>query len=345
MKVSRPRQTIRQPQGVARRTVLTGMAATAALACSGATRAAEADKRELKLAIITPPQHLWSKSAQSFGETLAARSGGLSVAVYPAGQLGPEAQVFQQMQAGVVDMAFFTMAEITNRLPQFGAFYTPYLVEDVGEAAKLMRGATARSMLADLKAIGLVGLGYGMAGLRQIVSRETITGFGDLSGRKVRVTPFAPDVEFYQLVGAAPTPVPLPQLYDAFANGTVDAMQIDFENTMVFKYDQLARQVTHSDHALFPMVATVSLKTWRGLSAAQQADLQAAADAVLPELLDAYAEADRGYLAALRARGANVVKVERSFFGDVIGRWEERWSARAPRIGDLKAEVAAMRKA
>ena len=59
--------------------------------------------------------------------------------------------------------------------PSFGAFYAPFLADDLGHAARILRSDVAQGMLDELpEQIGVVGLGYGMAGLRQIVSRGEV---------------------------------------------------------------------------------------------------------------------------------------------------------------------------
>ena len=89
--------------------------------------AAQAEAREFRLGLVTPPGHAWSLSAVSFGKALAEASDGRhSVTVYPSQQLGNEAQLLQQLQTGAVDMAFLTVAEVSNRVADFGAFYAPY---------------------------------------------------------------------------------------------------------------------------------------------------------------------------------------------------------------------------
>src|SRR5690606_40937042 len=98
-------------------------------------------------------------------------------------------------------------------------------------------------MLQDLNSLCLVGLGYGMAGMRQILMRATINDGTELKGKKIRTIPIEPELDFWRKVGAAPTPMPLPALYDAFANGQIDGMQIDFEGAWNVKYIDHAKTV------------------------------------------------------------------------------------------------------
>ncbi|WP_346299937.1 TRAP transporter substrate-binding protein DctP [Halomonas sp. BM-2019] len=115
-----------------------------AVAATLSVSALSAQARDFRLGLITPPQHLWSTEAEAFAASLHERSGGEhSVSVFPAQQLGNEAQMVQQLQTGALDMAFLTIAEISNRIPDFGALYAPYLVDGVDHAADLLRSGAA----------------------------------------------------------------------------------------------------------------------------------------------------------------------------------------------------------
>ena len=124
-----------------------------------------ASAKEFRLGLITPPPHIWTVAAQAFGEDLKAETDGKhSVAVFPSRQLGNEAQMMQLLQTGALDMAFLTIAEASNRVPDFGAFYAPYMADDVAHAGRILRSDEAKAMLADLpQKAGVVGIGYSMA--------------------------------------------------------------------------------------------------------------------------------------------------------------------------------------
>ena len=119
------------------------------------------EAKEFRLGLITPPPHIWTKAAGAFGEELGAETGGAhSVAVFPSRQLGNEAQMMQLLQTGALDMAFLTIAEVSNRVPDFGAFYAPYMVEDIAQAGALLRSEIALDLLELLpKKAGVVGIG------------------------------------------------------------------------------------------------------------------------------------------------------------------------------------------
>lgn len=297
---------------------------------------------EFRIGLITPPPHIWTRAAEAFGAELAEASGGAhSMTVFPAQQLGNEAEMLQQLQTGALDMAFMTVAEVSNRAPDFGAFYAPFLADDIGHAGRILRSDTARNLLDQLPAtVGVVGVGYGMAGLRQIVSRGEIQTADDLAGLKLRITPFQPILDFYNALGAAPTPMPLPAVYDALANGQVDAIDMDAELIWLLRYFEHADTVVQSNHMMFPMVGLVSARVWAGLSEDDRAMIGDLMAHHVDTTITAYVEREQGWLDQIRDAGPTYLVVDESFFGDAVATWNEIWSERAASLADIRAVAA-----
>lgn len=314
----------------------------AALALAATPLALSAE--DLRLGLITPPPHQWTKTAEAAAERIAAETDGdIEVLVFPSGQLGNEAQMLQQLQTGALDFAFLTLGEFANRDPNYGIFLAPYLVDDVGGAREILKGETARKLLDEVSKFGLVGFGYGMAGMRQIVMAGDVASVGDLQGRKIRTIPFAPELAFWEQVGAAPTPMPLPALYDAFANGQIDGMQIDFEGTWNTKYYDHAGTIIESNHMMFPMIAVGSGRKWQSLSEQDRATVQAAFAEAVDALVASYDDIDARYLADLKGTDVPVKSVGRAFFGDAIDAWYAEWRETAPLLKEIEVEAAALR--
>ena len=319
-----------------------GLLAAGAL-CLAALPAAAA---EFRLGLITPPNHVWTKAAEAFGAELAEASGGAhSVSVFPAQQLGNEAQMLQQLQTGALDMSFMTVAEVSNRVPNLGAFYAPFLADDIAHQARILRSGAAREMLDVLpQEVGVVGVGYGSAGLRQIVSRGQIETAADLAGLKLRITPFDPILDFYNALGAAPTPMPLPAVYDALANGQVDAIDMDVELIVALKYYEHADTILISNHMMFPMVGLISGRVYAGLSDEDKALVTELMAKHVDSTLDTYAEKEGPWIEQLAGVGKTYKVVGPEFFGDAAAAWEATWSEKAPSLGALRAVAADLRQ-
>lgn len=295
------------------------------------------------MGLPTPPSHVWTIEATAFAADLEQDSGGeLSVAVFPAGQLGNDAQMLQQLQTGALDMAFMPIAELTNRIPDFGALYAPYLATDVESAARLLDSAEANALLEQLpERIGVVGIGYALGGMRQIVSRNPVASVADLEGLKLRVTPLDPIEDFYDLLGAAPIPLPIGSVYDALANGQIDAIDMDLENTWKQKYYELGETVVLSKHMMFPMVGLVSGARWRTLDAETRGLVSELMNEHFDRIVVTYIEAEAEYERQLRDAGIDVLEVGPAFFGTALEEWEAIWRQRAPVLEDLRRLAAA----
>lgn len=305
--------------------------------------AGAAQANDFRLGLITPPPHIWTKAAEAFGADLAEASGGAhSVTVFPAQQLGNEAQMLQQLQTGALDMAFMTVAEVSNRVEDFGAFYAPFLADDIAHAGRILQSDLAASMLETLpEKAGVVGIGYGMAGLRQIVAKGDVTSSADLAGKKLRITPFTANLDFYNLIGAAPTPMPLPAVYDALANGQVDAIDMDAELIWKLKYFEQADTVVVSNHMMFPMVGLVSAKVWQGLGEEDRAMITELMRARLDEVVATYIDMDPKWLDEVRGTGETMIDAGPEFFGEVPAQWDAIWIKRTPLLEQMRETAEA----
>ncbi|MDY0206699.1 MAG: TRAP transporter substrate-binding protein [Pseudomonas sp.] len=297
-----------------------------------------AQARDFRLGLITPPSHRWTQAAVAFADDVKEKSGGAhSIAIFPAQQLGNEAQMVQQLQAGGLDMAFLTIAEISNRVPDFGALYAPYLVEDIDHAAALLRSNTATDLLNQLPAeAGLVGIGYGMAGMRQILSRSPTKGPADLIGKKLRITPFEPLRDFYMALNSAPTPLPLPAVYDALANGQIDAIDMDFDSILIFKFYERADNLLISNHMMFPMVGVMSGRVWKDLSTDDRELLQTSMRKQLDDVITYFQHEERLQEQQLRAVNITIEEANKADFNDAIASWESIWSSKAKSLHSLR---------
>jgi len=295
--------------------------------------------REFRLGTITPPQHTWNVNARSFGEELRSASNGrFSVAQFPAGQLGNEATMLQQLQTGALDMSWMTTAELSNRVDAFAAVHAPFLVSSVEGAIAMLRSAPALALLNGLpQSVGAVGLRYGMTGLRQMLTRDAVTSLADIRGRKMRITPSAPIRDFYTLIGTAPTPLPLPQVFDALANGQIDGLELDFESVVNNRFQELARTMLLTNHSAFPMVGLVSARVWATLSPSDRELIRGLASKHIDAQCDGMIQVEVDNLRRLQQSAMQIRPVGADFFGDAVAQWDRQWGPRAPALAQLRA--------
>lgn len=316
-------------------------AVAAAVALATLTGVVQAE--DLKIGLITPPSHRWTISANALAETLETETEGrLKLQPFHSGQLGNEAQMLQMLQSGALDMAFLTVGELANRDPDFGTLTAPYLVRDAESASRLLEGPTATQLLGKLEALGLHGLGYGMAGMRIVLLAKPLAEGGTVEGRRIRTVPLAQELDFWTRAGAVPTPMPLPDLFDAYANGQIDGMQIDLEGTWNNRFQDYSAVVLDSRHMIFPMVAVFSARKWQALSEEDRTLIQRLVAGETARIRADYPGIDADYRQRLKDAGANLVEPGPEIFGGAVKAWYEEWNSRTPLLTQLASEAAAL---
>ncbi|MCG8492867.1 MAG: TRAP transporter substrate-binding protein, partial [Sneathiellales bacterium] len=216
------------------------------------------------------------RPSNKFAMAVKEATGGVhTVKVFHSAQLGNEAEVIRQMQSGTVDFSLMTVSELATRVPEFNLLLAPGLVTSNEHAARLLsEGKIPQKMLGLLEQrIGIKGLAFGMAGVTQVMANFDAGSPADLAGKRVRITPSPAILEFNKIIGSAPVPIPLPGVYDAFANGQVDAMETNLDIMRVLKVEDHAETLLISNQGMFPAAVVVSMRTWKGLSENDQSQL------------------------------------------------------------------------
>lgn len=297
-----------------------------------------AQSRQLRLGIITPNGHPWNRAALKVADTLKNETNGrLSLTVFHAGQLGNEAAMLQQMQSGALDMGWIMAAELGSRVPAIAAITAPYVVNSTAKIANLVRHPVATRLLDVLPAeTGTVGLGWGITGMRAIFSSKDITTLSDIKGMKLRINPTPAYRDFYQLLGAAPTPIPTPQVFDAMSNGQVDGLEADLEFSWNQRFDKVSKVILQMNAIFMPVVALVSGRVWAGMSAADRDLITSSVRAALTTQVDELADNEPKLVEQFKAtkipfRNANVADAEA-----VVAEYDKIWLPKAPILAELR---------
>ena len=297
-----------------------------------------AQAREFRLGILTPNGHPWNRAALKVGELLKAETNGrLSLTVFPSGQLGNEAAMLQQMQSGALDMGWIMAAELGSRVPAIAAITAPYVVDSTTKIAKLVRHPVAMRLFDVLPAeTGTIGLAWGITGMRAVFSSKDISKIADLKGMKLRINPTPAYRDFYQLLGAAPTPIPTPQVFDAMSNGQVDGLEADLEFSWNQRFDKVSKSILQMNAIFMPVIALVSGRVWQTLPAADRDLITRVVKTALNTQIDELADNEPTLIEQFKAtkipfRTANAADAEA-----VVAQYDKIWLPKAPILAELR---------
>ena len=247
----------------------------------------------------------WEKLA----EGAKAKTGGrVDFALFAGLQLGGELEAAEKIKLGAIEAGSITSSVFASWIPDVEVLDLPFLFRD--EDHLLASYPLLREKLAPkFDAQGFHLLGFTMAGPRHLVSRFPIRTIDDVKGKKMRVLQNPIHVATWKLLGANPTPLPAPEIYNAMQTGVIDYFDFVKSSYYSLKFYEVGKYFTNTGHinALFTWV--VSNAYWRRLSAAdRQAIDQLAAELAGPTHKASVAYDDEALLKAV-ALGTQVYTV------------------------------------
>lgn len=316
-------------------------AATAGLAASSAVfapRVRAAAAKEFRLGLITPAGHSWNRAALAFGESLKKASDGrMSVTVFHSGQLGNESAMMQQLQSGALDMGWIQAAELGSRVSSVAAINAPYLVRSTTNVASLVRTPAALKLLDVLpRETGTIGLGWGITGMRVVFATKPIALPTDLKGMKLRINPTPVYRDFYSMLGAAPTPIPTPAVFDAMSNGQVDGLEADIEFSWNARFDKVSKVMLPMNALFMPFAPLVSGRIWQTLDAKDKGLITDLVKQSLDAQIRDIVTTELGLIEKFKASGIAIRSDAGYDPAPIIGQFDKLWLPKAPAIAELR---------
>jgi len=235
-------------------------------------------------------------------------------------------------------------AELGSRVSSIASINAPYLASSTGQVAKLVRHPSAMRLLDVLpRETGTIGLGWGITGMRVVFSNKNIAGVKDLNGLKLRINPTPVYRDFYQLLGAAPTPIPTPAVYDAMANGQVDGLEADIEFSWNQRFDRVSKVMLPMNAVFMPFAPLVSGRIWQTLDDKDKDLIRGLTTKVLDEQIKDIVNTELGLIEKLKTAGTVSIKQDSSFNpAEVIKAFDAMWLPKAPQITDLRKVASSL---
>jgi tripartite ATP-independent transporter DctP family solute receptor len=260
-----------------RRGVLATAAAVSLSALVGAVHAA--DKIKLRLSSPATPT---DQRAVAVTTVFAP-----AVAEFATFEPHWNASLFKQgteleaISRGNLEMSIASAQELAEFFPEFSIFSAGYLHRDAAHQVKVFNSdlfKPFKKMVEDKLGVKLLTVMY--LGRRQLNLRidKQVNTPEDLAGVKLRM----PGSEAWQFLGRAlganPTPMAFTEVYTALQTGAIDGQDNPLPTDKDSKFYEVTKQIVLTSHLVDLNYLTLSKKVWDGLTPAQQATLQKAAD-------------------------------------------------------------------
>ena len=210
-------------------------------------------------------EHPWQRYVEIFAERVEDQTEGLvKVETYPASQLGADREMLEGMQQGVVDMALVGTIAMGNFVPEYQVWDLPYIFpSDPGQKSEIVNGPIGEELAGYAREKGFEVISYWHHSNRSMSnSVRSIESIDDLSAMKMRVVENPSSLDWFERIGAIPTPMGFNELYTGLQQGVIDGQDNGPGLTYGSKFSEVQPYYTYTEHIYSVLAFLVSKETW-----------------------------------------------------------------------------------
>lgn len=218
---------------------------------------------------VSAPTHAYGTA--HLAERLRQATSDLDVTVYPAAQLGSEAELLEQLVAGELDLAISGPSFLAMWHPPLGVLDAAFASRDLDHMLETARGADMAPHWDELrKQYDVRVLDTWAYGSRHITSNIPIRHPDDLNGFRLRM----PGASVWQASGAAlgasPMPISFGEVYLALQQGIADGQENPVPVIKAMGFQEVQKCLNLTGHIQSSVQILMNERVWQRMTADQQ---------------------------------------------------------------------------
>jgi len=224
-----------------------------------------APKIELKVAHIFSTDVGVHKLFVKFKEIVEERSNNqIEVKIFPAGQLGNERVITEQIYLGAIDIGHSSGGGWATVAPPAAAINLPFLWKDIDHVERFFKEANGLDICNELlKPFRLVALTYTYNGTRSaLLRKKPIYKLEDVKNIKLRLPELPSWVTAWRALGANPTTVPWGEVYTALQTGVVDACEVTPQYICSAALQEVTKYFSLTKHLVDWSIVAINKQKW-----------------------------------------------------------------------------------
>ena len=256
-----------------------------------------------------------------FEELVESGSGGdLDVQIFPSSQMGPDREMIEGVQTGVLEMAIPPSSFFAGWDPAFAVIELPYMYASKDVAFKVLDSEIGNQMLNRVEKQGLVGLNWLELGVRNVTNNmRPIASPEDLEGVKLRTMKVPAHVATFEALGANPTPMNFGEVYSALQQGVIDGQENPLAIITSQRFYEVQKHLSTTGHVFAVYMPVISKPFFDSLSSEHQELLRDAMEQARAYQAELVAAEDASQLKQIREAGVEVLELtaeQRQAFAD-----------------------------
>ena len=267
---------------------------------------------------------------------------------FPAAQLGGLAEALEGSRIGTIQATTAGPDSEEAIAPEIAALggAPGFIYKNEAHVDAVLQGELGQkaSDIARAKT-GVEFVAYGETGFRHILAKSPVTSLDTLKGVKIRVPQLNIWVSFWTLLGAAPTPLPYDQQYEALSTGLIDAIDSDVFSIKGFKFYEQAKYLTLTGHWFLPKAIRVNAAWLDSLPADLQELVRSSAKEVFAEQRTANRANAAAVLEELKGLGVEVTQLpaeELAKMEELTAPLYDEFGSKSPETAEMIAAIRAL---
>jgi tripartite ATP-independent transporter DctP family solute receptor len=286
-------------------------------------------------------------AVENLGKKLSdATNGRITVAMYPAMQLGGEKEAIEQAQLGAIAFARVSVGALGPVVDDLNVFNMPYVFRNTAHMQKVIDGPIGQSLLDKVtnSGKGLIGLCWMDAGARSFyTTKKPIKAIADLKGLKIRVIGNPIFVDMANAMGGNGVAMGYDQVFSALQTGVIDAAENNPPSFVFDNHYQVAKSYTIDEHLIVPEMLAMSKKVYDSLSKEDQALLVKFAKEAQQEERKLWQDYEAKAMEKAKAAGIQIIQVsdaDKKAFQDAVkpvwDKYGPKYAETVKRIQEVK---------
>lgn len=272
--------------------------------------------------------------AQTFAEEVERLSGGeMEIQVYPQSTLGGDRELMESCKDGDIPFVVQSPAPQVSFMPELCVFDTPCVFDDIEEARAAIDDPEFFSVIQGIyEDAGYQILGLADQCFRVMTSSEPFTGMESFQGQKIRTMENTYHIQFWNAVGASPTPMTFSEVYIGLQQGTIDAQENAYELIVSAKLYEQQEVLVQTNAVPDYITLIVSDDFFRDLDKEQQQIVREAAAIAQEKARESADERREQREEELAAEGMEIVEIDQQ-------TWEEMQEACQPVYENIRKQA------
>lgn len=212
------------------------------------------------------------RALEKFKSDLEQNSDGkFDVQIFANSQMGPDREMIEGVQSGMLQMAVSPSSFYSSWDPSFDVVELPFIYPSKQAALDTVHSATGDKMLSKLNNMNLQGIGWMENGVRHVTNNSRpVETPEDLKGLKIRTMKVPAHVKTFNSLNASATPMNFGEVYSGLQQGVIDGQENPIAHIYAQRFYEVQDYVSLTGHVITFYIPVMNLEFWHSLSADDQ---------------------------------------------------------------------------